>query len=137
MKHRFALLFFFSPLAAAAQFGISYHQSSLPFVGISYEIKDRFRPEVRLGTDLYLEDVTLEGVLVFDILNREDYELYGGGGVNVNGFSGLVIPLGVNFYPLTSKKFGCHIELSPILGEDDILRGSWGIRYRFLKEKTD
>jgi hypothetical protein len=30
------------------QFGISFHQSNLPFVGLNYEVKDMSRPKIGL-----------------------------------------------------------------------------------------
>ena len=47
--------------------------------------------------------------------------------------SPVVVPIGLNIYPFSSKAFGFQMELAPIIG-DDVLRGSWGIRYRFIKE---
>ena len=123
------------PSIAFGQLGISFHQSNLPFLGVSYEIKNKLRPELRIGTDTYFEEISVEGIITYDILNKEDYEVYAGLGGRVNGFAGLVIPLGLNVYPLTTKQFGFHIELAPIIGESSLLRGSWGIRYRFSKRK--
>jgi len=124
------------PNISLAQLGLSFHQSNLPFVGVNYEIKNRIRPEVRVGTDAYFENISVEGVVTYDILDKEDYEFYAGLGGRVNDdFVGLVIPIGVNFYPFTEKQFGFHIELSPIVGDDNILRGSWGIRYRFKRKQ--
>lgn len=132
MRRFLTLLFISGPTILFAQFGVSFHQSNLPFIGVSYEIADRIRPELRLGADRYLEDMSLEGVVVGDILNKEDYELYLGIGVRGGGeFEGFEIPLGINIYPLPIKNFGFHIEVTPIIGDDSILRGSWGIRYRF------
>ena len=119
------------PSFVFAQFGANFHQSNLPFVGLNYEIKDRLRPELRIGLDNYFKDISMEGVLTYDILDKDDYEFYAGLGVRSNEFIGLVIPVGVNIYPLTTKNFGFHMELAPILGESYVLRGSWGIRYRF------
>ena len=121
------------PTISFAQLGISFHQSNLPFLGINYEIKNKVRPELRVGTDNYFEALSAEGVITYDILKKEDYEFYAGLGVRANGFTGLVIPIGLNIYPLPTKKFGFHIELSPIVGDDNILRGTWGIRYIFKK----
>jgi hypothetical protein len=76
--------------------------------------------------------------MMADILDKEDYEFYGGVGLFLNDFEALAIPIGVNIYPLPNKKFGFHIELTPLLPLDDdetILRGSWGIRYRFRKSE--
>ena len=117
-----------------AQFGISFHQSNLPFIGFNYEIKDSFIPEIRIGTDNYFESTSVEADVMYKIVRRDDFDFYGGIGVRINGYTGVVIPVGLNIYPLPNKKFGFHIEAAPIIGEDFILRGSWGIRYRFRKE---
>lgn len=121
------------PSISIGQLGISFHQSNLPFIGINYEITNKIRPELRIGTDNYFDAISVEGVITYDILKKEDYEFYAGLGFRMNEFTGIVIPIGLNIYPLTTKQFGFQIELSPIVGENNILRGSWGIRYRFKK----
>ena len=124
-----AVLFFFSK--SYAQVGVSYHQSNLPFAGINYEAGERFLPEIRLGTDSFTSDLSLEAVINYKILARESYDFYAGLGGRIGDYEGLVIPVGVNFYPFAEKNFGFHIEVAPIIGEADLVRGSWGIRYRF------
>lgn len=42
------------------QFVAGYHQSNIPFVSLGYEFADRVRPEVRLGTDTFLEDILIQ-----------------------------------------------------------------------------
>jgi len=133
MKQFIVVILTILPLVAFGQAGISFHQSNLPFVGLNYEIKGKIRPELRIGTDTYFEDISVEGIVTYDLINKEDYEFYAGLGIRANGFTGLVIPIGLNVFPLTTKQFGFHIELTPIIGEGGILRGSWGIRYKFLK----
>ena len=136
MKKLIAALLFAAPSLAFGQFGVSFHHSNLPFIGANFEIKERLRPEIRVGTDAFFEDISGEIVLTYDIINKEDYEFYMGAGVRANEFAGLVIPIGLNFYPFAEKNFGFHIEAAPIFIEHDsnILRGSWGIRYRFRNE---
>ncbi len=134
MKQLITLILLVGSLAIFGQFGINIHQTNLPFVGLNYEIKDKLRPELRIGTDDYFENISMEGIITYDFLNKDDYEFYAGLGIRANAFTGLVIPFGINIYPLATKKFGFHIELAPIIGDSDILRGSWGIRYRFIKE---
>ncbi len=134
MRRLIILILTVAPSIAFGQFGVNFHQTNLPFVGLNYEIKDKIRPELRISTDNYFEDISVEGILTYDILNKEDYEFYGGLGIRANGFTGLVIPFGINLYPLTTKQFGFHIELAPIIGESSILRGSWGIRYKFRND---
>lgn len=134
MNRIITLLLISLPCLAFGQFGVGYYQSNLPFVGLNYEMKNKLRPEIRVGTDNYFEALSIEGVLAYDLLRKEDFALYAGVGVRLNSFTGVVIPLGINVYPLATKQFGFHIELSPILGEDALLRGSWGIRYRFKQK---
>ncbi len=119
-------------ITAKAQLGVSYHQSNLPFVGLNYTFANRLMPELRLGTDRYLEDVSVEGVLTYQYLQQEDFSLYAGLGFYFNNFGGASIPLGLLIFPLENKNFGFHIEATPLIGEGvNIFRGSWGIRYRF------
>ncbi|HBH23285.1 MAG TPA: hypothetical protein DDY13_07660 [Cytophagales bacterium] len=134
LKRLIFILIVTIPAIAHGQIGVDFHYSNLPFFGVHYEIAERFRPEIRFGTDTFLEDISFEGVVTYDILNKADYELYAGLGGRTNDFSGLVIPIGMNFYPFEEKQFGFHFEVAPILGESDILRGSLGLRYRFQRE---
>lgn len=136
MKRILMLLFIFSPSILFAQFGVSFHQSNLPFVGVNYEIKNKLRPEIRVGTDNYFDALSIEGILTYDLSKKQEYDFYAGIGARVNGFSGIVVPLGLNVYPLSTKQFGFHIELTPIIGEESLLRGCWGIRYRFYKKSN-
>lgn len=135
MKHLVWASLLLMPAIGFSQAGISFHQSNLPFVGFNYEFKSKLRPEIRVGTDNYFDALSVEGVLTYDFARREEYDLYGGVGLRLNGFAGVVVPLGINVYPFTAKQFGFHVELAPIVGEESILRGSWGIRYRFKKKE--
>ncbi|MCF6352424.1 MAG: hypothetical protein L3J06_05390 [Cyclobacteriaceae bacterium] len=131
MKQIITILLLSIPSIGFAQLGISFHQSNLPFVGINYEIGERIRPELRIGIDSFFENISVEAIVTYDILNKPNYELYAGAGIKTVDFAGVVIPVGVNIYPFDFKNFGFHIELAPIIGDSAILRGSWGIRYRF------
>lgn len=135
MKTSMVIFLLFASTTLYGQLGVSYHQSSLPFVGINYEIKERFMPELRISTDSWLYDVTIGGVLTYQIINKSDFEFYGGLGIRANSYGGFFeFPIGLHIFPLTNKQFGFHIELAPLIETDVILRGSWGIRYRFRKE---
>ena len=123
-------LFFFSN-NSFAQLGVSFHQSNLPFVGLSYEINNRFLPELRIGTDNYVEDTSLEFAVSYIFKRNELVNVYAGVGGRIGIFEGLVVPVGLNIYPFEKKNFGFQIELAPIISEVSILRGSGGIRYRF------
>jgi len=141
MKHILLFVMILGATTLSAQWTVSFHQSFLPFAGLGYGFGDRFRVEARVGTDLNINNVTVEGVVTYDLLDKPDYELYAGVGGRSNGQTGFVVPVGLNVYPFTSKRFGFHVEVAGLLavpvetiGDDSILRGSWGIRYRFLKE---
>jgi hypothetical protein len=134
MKRFLISVYSFFPVMAMAQLGVNFHQSNVPFVGINYQISNKVRTELRLGADNYFELISVEGVATYDILKKDEYEFYAGLGFRTNNFTGIVIPVGINIYPLTTKQFGFHIELAPIVGDGNILRGSWGIRYRFAKK---
>lgn len=125
------IIFLFCTKLSYAQLGVSYHQSSLPFIGVQYDLGD-WLPELRLGTNQSFSNFSLEGVVLYKFINKDEYEFYGGIGGRTNILSGLVIPVGLNVYPLADKNFGVHLEAAPILGNTHYLRGSFGIRYRFL-----
>ena len=135
MKRFTLLLLLLIPTMTFGQLGVDFHVSNIPFFGVNYEFIERLRPEVRVGTDTFFEDISVEGVVTFDIINKTDYEFYLGLGFRSEDFAGLVLPVGFNFYPLEEKKFGFLIELTPIIGDSDILRGSLGIRYKFTPEQ--
>jgi len=135
MRFLVIISLFVLPLFAFAQFGVNFHQSNLPFVGVNYEFKNKLRTELRIGTNNYFDATTLESVITYDMVDKDDYEIYAGIGGRVINFEGLVIPIGVNVYPLSTKQFGFHIELAPLIGESSVLRGTWGIRYQFGRGK--
>ncbi|MCE7055339.1 hypothetical protein LZF95_11695 [Algoriphagus sp. AGSA1] len=128
-------LFGLFSFASFSQTTIVFHQSNLPFVGVNYQFGERFIPEFRLGTDSYLESMSAELVANYIFKKNDRFEFYGGGGLRVGSFDGIVIPVGLNIYPFEQKDFGFHIEGAPIIGfnDDSLFRGSFGLRYRFSK----
>jgi hypothetical protein len=120
--------------ASFAQWTVSYHQSNLPFLGVNTQLGERWLPEFRVGTDQYFSDLSLELDANYILKKTERFEFYGGLGGRIGDFSGLVIPLGLNIYPFEQKDFGFHIEGAGLVGDESIFRGSFGIRYRFLKD---
>jgi len=122
---------------AFSQTTVTFHQSNLPFLGVNHQFGERFIPELRVGTDQFFDDLTVELAANYILKKTDRYEFYGGLGGRVGNFSGIVIPVGLNIYPFEQKDFGFHIEGAPILnleeGSNSIFRGSFGIRYRFAK----
>jgi hypothetical protein len=130
------LLAFFGLISTAsfAQWTVSYHQSNLPFLGVNKQLGEKWLPEFRVGTDNYFSDVSLELVVNRVFYRNERIDFYAGLGGRVQSFSGLVIPAGINIYPFDKKDFGFHVEAAGLFGESSLFRGSFGIRYRFLKD---
>jgi hypothetical protein len=132
MRKLFVLLCCLASGNLFAQFGVSFHHSNIPFVGFNYEIADRFLPELRLGMDTYLDNMSVEAVATYQFIDKNDVEVYAGLGGRANSNPGLVAPIGLHVFPFSSKNFGFHMEVAPIFSDDTpIVRGSWGIRYRF------
>ncbi|RDC62734.1 hypothetical protein [Adhaeribacter pallidiroseus] len=130
-RFHLVIVFLFTATTSFAQFGVSFNQSSLPFVGLSYEVNNKFLPELRIGTDNYFDDTSLEVVVSYIFKRNETINAYAGVGGRIQILEGLVVPVGLNIYPFEKKSFGFQMELAPILRESSLLRGSWGIRYRF------
>jgi hypothetical protein len=85
MRKLFTIFFcLFSTSIVFAQFGVSAHQSNLSFIGFNYEFKDRFLPELRAGIDTQLDNMSLEAVITYQFLKKEDFEVYAGLGGRVN-----------------------------------------------------
>lgn len=121
-----------SSVNVQAQLGVDVHQSNLPFVGIHYQMTERFIPEIRIGTDISMRDLSFELDLNFIILKNDEFEFYSGIGGRTNVFKGIVVPVGLNVYPFETKNFGFQIEVASLIRwDEEVLRGSWGIRYRF------
>ncbi len=121
-----------------SQMSVSYYSSSLPKIGLGYNINDRWWSELRLYSNTTVENITPELVLLYNIVKKEKHNIYVGLGGNVNIFNGLVVPFGVQFSPLEKlDKFSFHIEFQPTIDFESsmILQSSWGLRYRFGKDK--
>lgn len=130
----FSLFFGLISTASFAQWTVSYHQSNLPFLGVNKQLGEKWLPEFRVGTDNFIDNVSLELVINHIFYKNDRIDFYGGLGGRIQSFEGLVIPVGLNIYPFERKDFGLHIEAAQFIGEGNIFRGSFGIRYRFLKE---
>ena len=134
----FLLLFLLAlPMALRAQFTISYHQSIISFAGFNYETKKGWIPELRLGTNMQIENISFEALINYGFIRKPEYTFYGGAGITLlDGYLSVFIPVGVNIYPFERKAFGFQMELGPsVWSNGSVLRGSLGIRYRFIKNE--
>lgn len=121
-------------IAAYSQTTVAFHQSNLPFIGVNHQFGEKFIPEFRVGTDQYFGDLSLELDVNYIFKKTDRFEFYGGLGGRIGNFEGMVIPVGLNIYPFEQKDFGFHMEGAAIVGGSEVARGSFGIRYRFLKD---
>jgi hypothetical protein len=129
---KYLILLCLSSIATAgySQWGVEFLASNLPQLTVNYEIKERIRPSVSVGTDTYFDEMSVELAATYDILDRSDFEVYIGAGARLNNFAGFIIPAGVNVYPFSTDRVGFKIEVAPIIGDDAILRGGAGLRIR-------
>ncbi|MFO7828819.1 MAG: hypothetical protein R6V23_09385 [Bacteroidales bacterium] len=120
-----------------SQISISYYSSSLSKIGLGYNFSDKFWSELRLYSNTTVDDITPELVLCYNIVKKENHNIYFGLGGNANYFTGFVLPIGVQFTPIEKfDRFSLHIELQPTLDieGDLIIQSSWGLRYKFGKK---
>lgn len=134
MKAAITIILCYVTLFAKAQFGVSYHASDLSFFGFNSTFKERLLTELRFGTNITSSELRTELVTSFIFRKKEDHEVYAGVGMmlRLNEEGVLVLPVGINYYPFPKKAFGFHSEVAYLAGEEDIVRGSLGIRYRFF-----
>ncbi|MFK7953305.1 MAG: hypothetical protein AB8B73_10710 [Ekhidna sp.] len=133
MKKFFFFSFFLITLTSQAQFGVSYHQSVLSFFGANYTFKEKIFTELRFGSNIEIDDTYAELIATYIVKKESDYNVYIGIGATSIFDGGGVLPLGINIYPFEKKNFGFQTEVSYITFDEGIIRGSVGIRYRFLE----
>lgn len=132
-----SLLVLLNSQGLKAQFTVSYHQSFVHFAGFNYETPKGWIPELRIGTNMDFNSFSFETLIHHTLIKKPDYTFYGGAGLSIFDaeFLGIFIPAGLNIYPFQKKEFGFQMEIGPSFwGDGLILRGSVGIRYRFIKD---
>lgn len=131
----FLLLLSIISLKGSSQMSISYYSSSMSKIGLGYNFSDRFWTEFRLYSNTGLEYITPELVACYNVVKKENHNVYIGLGGNINYFTGFVLPVGVQFTPIAKfDRFSLHIEFQPTLDfveGDLIMQSSWGLRYKF------
>jgi hypothetical protein len=125
--------------SAFSQLSVSYYSSNLSKIGLAYNTTNRFWTEVRLYSNTEIYDITPELVFCYNVVNKEQHNVYMGLGGIINYFTGFVMPVGVQFTPFEKlDRFSLHIELEPVLDlnhESIIIQSSWGLRYKFIKKQ--
>ena len=128
-----------SSVPAFSQMSVSYYSSNLSKIGLACNFSNRFWTELRLYSNTEISNLTPELVLCYNIVSKEQHNIYLGFGGNVNYFSGFVLPVGVQFTPFEKlERFSLHIEFQPALDfgyESIIIQSSWGLRYKFIRNQ--
>lgn len=131
-----ALLLLFAFNEARAQWSASYYgNSSNSKVGIGYDFNEKLWAELRIYSNLALYEITVEPLLNYNFVRRDQYKTYVGLGLVLNEINGVFLPVGVQVSPFENlRNFSFHIELQIIEVfdyNDTYLNGYWGLRYRF------
>lgn len=120
------------------QLSISYQYSSLNKIGLGYNFTERIWTELHLYSNTNLDNFTPELVGLYNISKKDNHDVYFGIGLVANFFTGIVVPVGLQFRPLENfKRLSLIIEFEPTIDidrEDLIFQSSAGLRYSFGKD---
>lgn len=126
-KHILGLFLVCLSISCYSQLGVGIHYSETSFAGVNYTFQDRIIVELRVT-----EDAFTEPMIGYFLANSELVNFYSG--LAINGRSRhFLLPFGMNLYPLKNKSIGLHIETAILVRDESAVRGSIGIRYRFIK----
>jgi hypothetical protein len=136
MKKTLVLLLLLISISTFSQFKITGYFDAE--IGVSYQFSDKFQTGLRANDDLGREFNT-ELSLLYKFLNKEDYNLNVGLGVNSFLFSGtdiiesIFIPLQIEIIPFKElRNFGLVIESAYHFSDlESGIRNSIGLRYIF------
>lgn len=126
--------------SAKGQLSISYQYSSLDKIGLGINITQRLWADLRIYGNTFIESITPELAVLYNLSLKESHEIYMGAGAVVNYFNGIIVPFGVQIRPFEKfRNFSFQIEFQPLIEveiEDLLLQASAGIRYRFGRKKS-
>jgi hypothetical protein len=129
--------FLIAPLSAIGQFGINLPVIGMPAIGLNYEIKDTWRPEIRISRDLDAKTTNTFLLLTKDVVNYDNHEAYLGMGIRSTKALGAAILGGVNLYPFKNKKFGFNIDQMIVFSDRSVdVSANLGLRYRFKPSQS-
>lgn len=105
-------------------------------MGLNYQLGERFIPEYRVALNRLNSFTDMQLKLNYILKQKENYQLYTGlGGYYTNDLAKLGVSGGINIYPFKTKDFGFHMEISALFDSAGILKGGWGMQYRFLRSE--
>lgn len=139
MKKLFTLFAFsLCSLQGFSQVSVAYYQSSSPKLGVAHNFSDRLWAEVRMYGNVFTNNFTPEAAVCYNVIQTENHSIYAGVGGNVNGYTGLILPLGLQVRPLQDfRNLALQIEVQPMYDFNSyyILQSSVGFRYHFRTVK--
>ena len=120
-----------------AQFSMTSYVNSGSSTAFAYQIGSRLKPEIRLHNQVLGDnsDADLEALVLLDVKKSDRYDFYLGAGVKSGGENQLMVPIGIQFRPITNlQNIGVIIEMASLYDGDLFLTNSFGIRYTFSKD---
>ena len=123
-----------------SQLSATFNYSSLSKIGLGYQFSTKIFTEFRMISNTKMDDIGPELIIGYNAINRDRHNVYIGFGATINYLSGLVLPIGLEFYPIESfDNFSLKIEFEPTYTvfdtEELLFMSSAGIKYRFGDKK--
>lgn len=125
-------------LPSFAQVSVAYYQSSSPKLGVAHNFSTRLWAEMRVYGNTFTNNFTPEAALCYNVIQSDNHSIYAGVGGNVNGYTGFILPLGVQIRPMKDfRNLALQIEFQPMYDFNSyyILQSSFGFRYHFKAVK--
>ncbi len=145
MKKLFLLLVLLvSSIPMSAQLALGYFPFNYSQVQLTTNPDRLVFGDLRMETNSFITNLNIELAPMFNLLRREEFNFYAGGGVNLNPLyqegsvvGGYFMTTGVRWMPLSQMRaLGFIFELSPLLYDSFYgaqLRSFLGVSYHFGK----
>lgn len=100
------------PIKSIAQFNVFFlTNSSNTFVGVGYGFNEKISTDLRIFSTTAAEGITIQALLRYDFVRKEDYSVYVAAGLMLNELNAALLPVGVEFKPIkNNQKFSIFVE---------------------------
>ena len=121
-------------LKSNAQVATSFYTSiNFSKIGIGYEFSEKMWTDLRIYGGMTINDFTIEPVIAYNFVTKQDYDAYAGARFIINYKTGPVLPMGIRIKPFEqNRKFIINLELEPnynLNSEEIVFYCSVGVRY--------
>lgn len=132
----FLSLVWFTSSTINAQFNVSFMTNAdNSLVGVGYAFNEKLATDFRLYSTSAMSDATIQALLRYNFVRKEDYSVYVSGGLILNQINAATLPVGVEFKPFKNQqKFSIFVELQPFYEFDFselFIAGFGGVRFSF------